>query len=143
MTHLPGSLPMARRTWLFAALLIAGCLLPSLSALQAQEKTAPKTVTLTVDYGDGVKKVFSEIPWKEKLTVFAALEEAVKHPRGVKVKTTGRGSTTMVIAIDELTNTGSERNWLFRVNGDLGDRSSALVELAPGDAVLWQFAEYE
>ena len=40
-----------------------------------------KSVKLTIDYGDGVQKVFVAIPWKTKLTVLAALQAAEKHPR--------------------------------------------------------------
>ena len=43
---------------------------------------AVKTVTLTVDYGDGVEKKFKSIPWQEGMTILDAMEFAQKHPRG-------------------------------------------------------------
>ena len=114
------------------------------SALGADEPAAPlKTVRLTIDYGDGVQKVFSGLPWKEEATVFAALEAAAKHPRGIKFEHRGRGATTLITSIDDLKNEGRGRNWLYEVNDKLGETSCAIAELKPGDAVLWRFDTYK
>jgi hypothetical protein len=129
-------------------LMLALCL----SALQLAAATRPlaahepqehKTVRLTIDYGDGVQKVFAGLAWQEKATVFSALEAAAKHPRGIKFEHRGSGATTLVTAIDGLKNEGRGRNWLFEVNGKLGETSCALAELKAGDAVLWRFATYQ
>lgn len=109
---------------------------------QAANKAA-KSVRLTIDYGDGVEKVFRELPWKDGMTVFNALEAAAKHRRGIKVMHQGSGATTLVTAIDDLKNEGRGRNWLFEVNGKLGEKSCALVRLEAGDAALWRFAKYK
>lgn len=107
------------------------------------DKPAAKTVSLTIDFSDGSQLVFPALPWQEKQTVLSTLEQAAKHPRGVKLEKRGSGETAMVTAIGGAENEGSGRNWLFRVNGDLGDRSSAIFEVSPGDAVLWKFGTYE
>jgi hypothetical protein len=127
-----------RRT--FLALCLLGTALP-ISA-RAEEPVQP-TISLTVDYGDGVSKSFAKIPWKEKQTVWDVLQAAVKHPRGIKLMHRGSGATTLVTQIDDLANEGRGKNWLFEVNGKLGEKSCAVVELAAGDAVLWRFAEYQ
>lgn len=115
----------------------------SAGAAAAEPETAAKTVRLTIDYGDGVQKQFTGLAWKEGATVFDTLQSAAKHPRGIKVSHQGAGATTLITAIDDLKNEGRGRNWLFEVNGKLGEKSCALVELKPGDAVLWRFATYK
>ena len=54
----------------------------------------------------------------------------------------GSGSTAFLYRIDDLENEGRGRNWIFRVNGKLGQRSFALHELRPSDRVLWKFDTY-
>ena len=109
----------------------------------AKPTLAEQTVRLTIDYGDGVEKVFSGLSWKEGTTVFDVLQAAAKHPRGLKLTHQGSGATTLVTAIDDLKNEGRGRNWLYEVNAKLGEKSCALAELKPGDAVLWRFAKYK
>ncbi|MEX2027669.1 MAG: DUF4430 domain-containing protein [Pirellulaceae bacterium] len=108
----------------------------------AAEPAEEKSVKLTIDYGDGVQKVFVALPWQEKMTVLAALEAAGKHPRGVKLAHQGSGERVLVTAIDELKNEGRGKNWLYEVNGKLADKSAGVYELSAGDAVLWRFKAY-
>jgi hypothetical protein len=132
-------IPPVRRTML--ALLAA---LTILSLAQAQEPaTEKKVVTLTIDYADGVQKTFKSLDWKEKQTVFDALQLAAKHPRGITFKHRGSGETVLVTAIDDVTNKAGGNSWLYEVNGKLADRSCGVYELKPGDAVLWKFGSYK
>lgn len=108
----------------------------------AAEPAEEKSVKLTIDYGDGVQKVFVALPWQEKMTVLAALEAAQKHPRGIKLAQQGSGERVLVTAIDELKNEGRGKNWLYEVNGKLADKSAGVYELSAGDAVLWRFRAY-
>ena len=108
----------------------------------AAEPADEKTVKLTIDYGDGVQKVFVALPWKEKMTVLAALQAAEKHPRGIKLTHQGSGERVLVTAIDDLKNEGRGRNWIYEVNGKLADKSAGVYELLAGDSVLWRFATY-
>lgn len=129
-----------RRLFLRTILL---ALVASAAARGQEPAAAGKTVRLTIAYGDGVEKVFSQLPWKEGITAFDALQAAAKHPRGIKLAHQGSGATTLVTAIDDLKNEGRGRNWLFEVNGKLGEKSCAISELAAGDTVLWRFAKYK
>lgn len=129
---------ISRRFLAFQALALA---LAVTSFLPAAEPT--KSVKLTIDYGDGVQKVFSDLAWKEGLTVFAALGQAAEHPRGIKLTHQGKGATTLVTGIDDLKNEGRGRNWTYEVNGKLADRGCGVWELAAGDAVLWRFGGYK
>ena len=106
-----------------------------------QEAKAP-SISLTVDYGDGVQKVFSQLPWRKGLTVLQALESAKKHPRGITFVYKGTGSRGFLTQIDDLKNQGRGANWIYRVNNQLGDKSFAVFELQAGDAVLWKFGDY-
>jgi hypothetical protein len=110
-------------------------------AAAAQAEPQAQTVKLTIDYGDGVQKTFLNLEWKEKLTVFGALQAAEKHPRGIKVEHSGSGETTFIKAIDDAANEGQGgRNWRYSVNDEGGRTSAGIAELKPGDRILWRFA---
>lgn len=137
-----------KRRILTAALL--GLLLPLL-AYSDSDPQAPPTkpekavVSLTVDYGDGAQKRYPRIPWKRQMTALDATQWAAKHPRGIKVKQRGSGQITLVTQIDDLKNGGGSqtKNWIFRVNGKLGDKSCAVFHVQPGDRILWSFEHYK
>jgi len=140
------------RDWFRVRNLVRSLLLASLLASfvgravwaePSKEEEAKETVKLIVEYGDGVQKVFVSVPWTKETTVFAALEAAAKHPRGIKITHQGKGETLLVTAIDDLKNEGRGRNWLYEVNGKLGDRSCAVMSLKAGDSVLWRFGKYQ
>jgi Domain of unknown function (DUF4430) len=108
--------------------------------LRAAE-TAP-SVRLTIDYGDGVQKSFAALAWKDKLTVFDALQLAAEHPRGIRVSHTGSGETTFITAIDDLANEGQgASNWRYTVNDKPARYSAGVAELKPGDSVVWRFVK--
>lgn len=110
---------------------------------QQEQEGAKETVKLAIDYGDGVQKQFTALPWTKDMTVFAALEAAAMHPRGIKFVHQGKGETLLVTAIDDLKNEGRGRNWLYEVNGKLADRGCAVMPLKAGDSVLWRFGKYQ
>jgi hypothetical protein len=101
-----------------------------------------KPIRLTIDYGDGVQKVFINIEHREKLTVLGALQAASKHPRGIKFKHQGEEEFAFVTAIDGLENEGrAAKNWTYSVNAKKADRSCGICDLAPGDSVVWRFGD--
>lgn len=112
------------------------------SVLVADEPAAIPTVKLVVDYGDGVAKHFSALPWKSGLTVADCLRLAAAHRHGIQFESKGAGATLMVTRIDDLTNEGRGKNWVYRVNEKLGEASCAIHELRQGDSVLWKFEVY-
>lgn len=122
------------------SVVLAVVLASSWQAARAQEVAA--SVRVTIDYGDGVQKVFSALPWKEKMTVFAALQAAEKHPRGIKVTHSGSSETTFVSGIDDALNEGADgNNWRYAVNDQPARYSAGVMELKAGDAVVWRFAK--
>ena len=101
-------------------------------------------VRLIIDYGDGVQKHFTQLPWRQEMTVLDALLLAHKHPRGIRLEYRGKAATAMVTGIDDLTNQGGQgRNWIYRVNREPGSRSCGIQPLEAGDTVLWKFETYQ
>jgi hypothetical protein len=130
---------LSRRTALIAATIIAAACF-TVPIHSADEN--PQQVRLTIDYGDGVQKSFTAIPWKEKLTVFDALQAAQDHPRGIKFSYTGSGETIFITAIDDAANEGAGgRNWRYTVNDKPARYSAGIADLKPGDTVLWRFGQ--
>jgi Domain of unknown function (DUF4430) len=117
------------------------CVAPAMAEEPGAAADEPvKTVELAVDYGDGVQKVFRALEWKEGLTVLGALEQAARHPRGIKFERRGTGATAFVTSIDDQKNEGAGRNWTYEVNGKRPDKSCGVWVLRAGDTVLWQYA---
>jgi hypothetical protein len=130
-----------RRALSLAALALIGVAIAA-NARPAQTQDKAATIRLTIDYGDGVQKLFTALPWKEKTTVFDALQAAEKHSRGIKVAFTGRGEFVFITAIDDAANEGaSGPNWRYTVNDQPARYSAGVMELKAGDAVVWRFAK--
>jgi len=119
----------------------------SASVHKSADLAAPgePAVELVIDYGDGAQKRFTRIPHKDGMTALAALRFAATHPRGITLESTGSGSSALVTRIDDLANDATQqgKNWLYRINGKLADKSCDAYVLSPGDVVLWVFEEYE
>jgi hypothetical protein len=107
--------------------------------IAAAEEERPASVRLAIDYGDGAEKHFTALGWREGMTVLDAMKAAQEHPRGIKFQFRGSGATAFLTQIDDLKNQGSGRNWLYRLNGELAERSFAIQKVQAGDAVLWKF----
>jgi len=115
------------------------------AAAKSQGSTS-RTVELVLDYGDGAQKRYSDIGWRQSMTVLDVLKAAQEHSHGVSFSARGSGETAMVTKIDDLTNQGGAsdaKNWIFRTNGRMGDESCGITEVHPGDTVLWKFGPYE
>jgi hypothetical protein len=132
------------KAWSSVLAVFCCVLLVRVSHVRAQElfKDEKKTVSLTIDYADGVQKTFKALEWKEKQTVLDVLQAASKHPRGIKFKHRGSGETVLVTEIDDVANRREGNSWLYEVNGKLADRSCGVYELKAGDSVLWKFGNY-
>ena len=129
---------LSRQVALLAIVFAVAGLLAAATAAQ----DAPPSVRLTIDYGDGVQKTFSALEWTEKMTVFAALQAAEKHPRGIKVRHTGAGETVFITAIDDLANEGQGgKNWRYTVSDKPARTSAGVAELKAGDTILWRFRQ--
>lgn len=97
-----------------------------------------QTVSLTIDFGETNKTEYEPIAWREGMTILDVMREA-QNPK-LPLKIVGSGDSTFLVAIGDIQNEGTaERNWMYSVNGKVGDRSFAVYELQPNDQVLWIF----
>jgi hypothetical protein len=51
----------------------------------------------------------------------------------------------LITQIDDVGNQGaggSQRNWIYRVNDQVGQRSAGICPVAAGDTILWRFETY-
>jgi O6-methylguanine-DNA--protein-cysteine methyltransferase len=124
-----------------AILLLGGMFLAD-GGISAAEPVK-ETVTLVIDYADGVEKHFRELPWKTGATVLDVMQAAQRHPRGSRFVYRGTGDIAFLTQIDDLKNEGNGRNWIFSINGDVAKRSFAVSEVKAGDRVLWKFTQYK
>ena len=110
-------------------------------AAAADEQPAAR-VSLLIDYGDGAQKVFTRLPHKDGMTVLDVMEAAKAHKHGITFEFRGQGEGALLTRIDDLTNQGRGRNWLYRVNDKPGDRSFAVFPVKAGERVEWRFDVY-
>jgi hypothetical protein len=118
------------------------------AAAESADLPANQTVGLAIDFGDGRRREWKSIAWREAFTVADALaavrEEGVKANKvaALSFSQQGTGASAFLSEMDGVANEGAERrNWMYRVNGERADRSFAIYELKPGDQVLWTFGE--
>lgn len=97
------------------------------------------SVRLVIDYGDGVEKHFPRLGWNDGMTVLDLMRAAQQHPRGITFAQRGRGPTAFLTRIDDLENEGRGRNWTYRINDRLADRSFAVQTVQAREQVVWRF----
>jgi hypothetical protein len=116
---------------------------PAVDAPLSQQPSG-QTVTLTIQFADGNERQFDATPWHDGMTVADLMTAATRQPDGLRYALRGSGEMAFLTRIDDIENEGSSgRNWTYTVNGARADRSFAVYRLAPGDHVLWTFAESE
>lgn len=88
--------------------------------------------------GDVTEKLNLRVP----ATALDALRETAKL-HNIEVKTQGAGDTAFVTSVGGVENLGAKGdNWTYRVNDQLGDRSSGVFNVQDGDKVTWMFGKY-
>jgi hypothetical protein len=107
---------------------------------QAAAQTA--TVRLVIDYGDGVIKTMTGLPWSKGNTVLDVMNAAKAHPHGINFSYTGSGGSAFLTKIDDVANEGggaAKKNWQLWVNTMYADRSFGAYEVQAFDVVFWRF----
>ena len=131
---------LARRA---AAMLLATIFLfATIDRGQAQSAT----VRLVIDYGDGVIKTITALPWAKGSTVLDVMNAAKSRPHGISFTYTGSGASAFLTAIDEVANEGgggSKKNWQLWVNTRYADKSFGIYEVQPLDVIFWRFTTQE
>ena len=109
---------------------------------RAQAQSA--TVHLVVDYGDGVSKTITGLPWAKGSTVLDVMNAAKSRPHGISFSYTGSGASAFLTRIDDVANEGgSKKNWQLWVNTSYAAKSFGVYELQPLDVVFWRFTMQE
>jgi hypothetical protein len=125
-----------------AAILLAALVLAAAAGDRAQAQSA--TVRLVIDYGDGVIKTITDLPWTRGNTVLDVMNAAKSRPRGISFRYTGSGASAFLIQIDDITNEGGgKKNWQLWVNTSYADKSFAVYDVQPLDVVFWRFTMQE
>jgi hypothetical protein len=99
-----------------------------------------ETVSLAIDFGNGARREFAALPWKDGMTVADLLKSATAFRPGLAFSQQGEGAQAFLTSLDGVAGRAEgSRFWLYEVNGEPGKVSFAIQRLAAGDRVLWAF----
>ncbi len=147
--------------WLFAVLLLALLLVlagfakwrtnpPAVAPPHFKVGWSPtplpqgKSVSLTIDFGNGASKEYAALPWQEQMTVAEALTVARDFRPGIHFTQVGEGESGFLSSLDGLANEGAEgRNWLYQVDDQHAHVSYCVRKIEPGAHVLWTFTDQQ
>ena len=117
---------------------------PAISEVRAQSPTQPTVNKLRLKIVSGEEKQMFEIESSEKLkTVSDLLKYVADADESFKYKSRGSGRTFFITEINGQKNEGARgRNWIYTVNGKLGNKSAGLFEIKPGDEIEWNLKRY-
>src|SRR5262245_42623415 len=123
-----------------AAILLAAILL-AITAVSDRAHAQTATVRLVVDYGDGVIKTITGLPWAKGSTVLDVMNAAKDRPNGITFSYTGSGASAFLTRIDGVANEGggAKKNWQLWINTSYAERSFGVYEVQPLDVVFWRF----
>jgi Domain of unknown function (DUF4430) len=128
-----------RLTRRVAGLLLATILL-AIAAASDRAHAQSATIRLVVDYGDGVIKTITALPWAKGNTVLDVMNAAKDRPHGITFNYTGSGASAFLTRIDDVANEGgAKKNWQLWVNTSYADKSFGVYEVQPLDVVFWRF----
>jgi Domain of unknown function (DUF4430) len=103
---------------------------------------ASPSVDLAIDFPNASPKHFT-VPFHSGMTVFDAMKEAESQPGGIHFEYKGGSpATLLLVSMDGVANQGGgpdKRNWTYRVNSILGDRSFGICKIAASAQVSWKF----
>ncbi len=100
------------------------------------------TVRLIVDYGDGVVKTITDLPWSKGATVLDVMTAAKARPHGITFNSSGSGASAFLTQIDDVANQGGgtgKKNWQLWVNTTYADKGFSAYEMQALDVVFWRF----
>lgn len=103
--------------------------------------TQAAAIRVRVLRGPAAEIIEGTVVWQAEMTVFDVIS---RFSPSLDVESTGQGEALFVKSIAGQKNLGSAGdNWIYRVNGQLGDRSCGVYPVAAGDEVVWSFGKYE
>ena len=135
-------LPKVCIVGILAPLILAGCT-GSDESVQSTESSMGGACELVIKFnGRSADKQFF-VACQDSATVLTILEKAALEQM-IEYTVRGTDSTALVTSIGGVKNEKSYGdNWVYRVNGKLGDRSAGIFQVNPGDMVQWTFGKYQ
>lgn len=121
---------------LTVSLLLLGC--DRSAELSRDSQRDIGTVVLEVDYGGEKSAKQIDVVCSPNSTVLLSLERAQQLGELV-YESKGSGETAFVTSLDGIGNEADGKNWIYRVNGELGDKSAGILAVKPGDKISWSF----
>ena len=120
---------------------VTGQLSPATPWTPAPQPTG-ETVSLEIDFGNGAKKSYADLPWQPEMTVADALSAARDFQPGLQFEQIGTGESGFLNSLEGLTNEGaSGRNWIYEVDGQHAHVGFCVEKLQSGSRVLWKFTD--
>lgn len=108
------------------------------SGLTKKVDTAVGQVELKIDLPEG-SDISIDANCYADSTVFSIMRDA-KESGQVEFESRGSGDTLFLTSIAGVKNSGAGKgNWTFKVNGELGDKSSGVFKVKPDDKIDWSF----
>jgi hypothetical protein len=119
------------------------------SATSAEHWTPPpepqaQTVSLVIDFGNGVRREFTALPWREGMTVGDLMRAARQFRPGIAFTQQGEGKMALLTSLDGVANGAADgRFWMYEVDGRQAKVSFEVQPLAAGQRTLWAFKQRE
>jgi hypothetical protein len=114
------------------------------AAAWTEPAAAGETVALEIDFGNGARREYAALPYRDGMTVGDALRLARDFGPGLAFTHQGEGELSFLTSLDGVANQGvGGRFWLYQVDGERADVSYEVQPLRAGQRVLWQFKEPE
>ena len=102
------------------------------------------TVEVEIRFGSDREGIQSQVDCMNDSTVFSVLQTA-SIKGGFTFESTGVWESdkfiTSIGGVDNLA--GDGENWIYRVNGVLGDKGAGVFAVKPQDRIVWSFGTYE
>ena len=102
------------------------------------------TVQVEIRFGSDREVIQSQVDCMNDSTVYSVLQ-AASIKGGFTFESTGllKGDKfiTSIGGVDKLS--GDGKNWIYRVNGVLGDNGAGMFAVKPQDRIAWSFGMYE
>jgi hypothetical protein len=114
---------------------------PAATPAANQKAPVQQTVSFTI-IGANHKTIVPkmDVPIKNDDTVLSILKEITRE-KGIQMEYRGSGAAAYVEGIDNVyeMDQGPKSGWMFRVNGNFGDRSCGVYAVHAGDVIQWLY----
>lgn len=100
------------------------------------------TISLMIDYGDGIVETYGNIPLSANENLFQVMEKAAKENNLAFESKTYEGLGALVTKIGGKENGADNRYWQYWVNNQKPEVGAGLYILQAGDIVEWKFIPF-